>query len=147
MLEDIRREPCKKVTTADARGNANGFLIELYKEGERTTLYLTAAYPKAFKGYHLHTIRSSHYVCLKGTMRITVVADRRRVEHILDGSIPERLFIPTNVWIGFENIGEGEAWLLNYPHPPYDPSLKGEQGEKTPAEIQDQLGSASAPSR
>ncbi|MDP3685876.1 MAG: WxcM-like domain-containing protein [bacterium] len=139
MLEQIRREPCKKVATADAHGEPNGFLVELYKDGPKTLLYLTAAYPKAFKGYHLHTVRASHYVCLKGTMKITVVEGTRKVEHILDGQQPERLLLPTNVWIGLENIGEEEAWLINFPNPPYDPDLKGEQQDKTPDEIERQL--------
>lgn len=139
MLEQIRREPCKKVTTADAYGEPNGFLVELYKDGLKTPLYLTAAYPRAFKGYHLHTVRASHYVCLKGTMKITVVEGTRKVEHVLDGEQPERLYLPTDVWIGLENVGDEEAWLINFPEPAYDPSLMDEQQDKTPEDIERQL--------
>ncbi len=42
----------KKVTTYDHGQKENGFLIELYKDGDKTTAYLTAATPGAFKGYH-----------------------------------------------------------------------------------------------
>lgn len=140
MLERIRREPCKKIPTFDPAGTPNGFLVELYTAGPKTVLYLTAAFPKGFKGYHLHTARSSHLVCLKGEMKITVVDGTRKVEHILEGATPERLFIPTNVWIGYENVGDEEGWLLNFPDPPYDPALKGEQREKTVQEIAAQLG-------
>jgi dTDP-4-dehydrorhamnose 3,5-epimerase-like enzyme len=143
MLERIRREPCKKVTTADSAGAPNGFLIELYKNGSQTTVYLTATLPKAFKGYHLHTVRASHLVCLKGRMKITVVEGPQRVEHVLDGATPERLLIPTGVWIGYENVGDEEAWMVNFPRPAYDPSLKGEQQEKTKAEIAEQLRTSS----
>lgn len=139
MLEQIRREPCKKVTTADSKGSPNGFLVELYTEGRKTTLYLTAAYPKGFKGYHLHTARSSHLVCIRGKMKITVVEGVRKVEHILDGEQPERLFVPTGVWIGYENVGDEEGWMINFPSPAYDPTLTGEQLEKTPEEIHEQL--------
>lgn len=139
MLDQVRREPCKSVTTLDARGKPNGFVIELYKDGPKTTLYLTAAYPKAFKGYHLHAVRSSHYVCLKGKMKISLVENEKKTEHVLDGARPERLFVPTKVWIGLENVGEEEAWLVNFPDPPYDPALEGEQQEKTPVEIAEQL--------
>lgn len=139
MLERICRETCKKVTTVDSRGAPNGFLVELYTESEKTLVYLTAAYPKAFKGFHLHTVRSSRYVCLKGRMKITVVEGQSKVEHILDGSAPERLSLPPDVWIGLENVGDEEAWLVNFPDPPYDPSLQGEQQEKSPADIRTQL--------
>ncbi|TSC62119.1 MAG: dTDP-4-dehydrorhamnose 3,5-epimerase [Parcubacteria group bacterium Gr01-1014_106] len=139
MLEQIRREPCKKVTTKDSEGNPNGFLVELFKDGENTVAYLTAAYPKAFKGYHLHTVRSSHYVCLKGMMKITVVEGGKRVEHVLRAENPERLFLPTHVWIGLENIGDEEAWLMNLPNPPYDPSLKGEQQDRAREDVERSL--------
>ncbi|TSC73191.1 MAG: dTDP-4-dehydrorhamnose 3,5-epimerase [Parcubacteria group bacterium Gr01-1014_38] len=136
MRERIRREPCKKVTTADHQGKPNGFLLELYKDGGKTVVYLSAASPKAFKGYHLHTVRQSHYVCLKGTMKVTVIEGKKKVEHILSGDRPERLLLPTNVWIGLENIGEEEAWLLNLPNPPYDPDVKSEQHERTRADVE-----------
>ena len=139
MLERIRREPCKKATTADSAGALNGFLIELYKDGPKTTVYLTAAFPKAFKGYHLHTVRESHIVCLKGRMKISIVEGSQRVEHVLDGAAPERLLIPTGVWIGYENVGDEEAWMLNFPRPAYDPVLQAEQREKTQHEIAEQL--------
>jgi len=139
MLEQIRREPCKKVTTADNQGTPNGFLIELYKDSGKTLVYLSAAYPKAFKGYHLHTVRQSHYVCLKGTMKVTIVEGKKKVEHILGADRLERLLIPTNVWIGLENIGEEEAWLLNFPNPPYDPALSGEQQERTRADVEQRV--------
>jgi len=139
MIEQIRRERCKKVHTVDARGTPNGFLVELFLEDGKTLLYLTGSYPKAFKGYHLHTVRSSHYVCLKGVMKITVVEGRAKVEHTLSAESPERLFIPTNVWIGLENIGEEEAWLVNFPSPPYDPQLRNEQQEKTREDMEAQL--------
>jgi len=144
MLERVRREPCKKVATLDAAGRPNGYLIELYVDGRRTVAYLTAALPKAFKGFHLHTVRASEYVCLKGTMKITVVEGRQKAEYVLQASPPERLFLPPQVWIGLENIGEEEAWLVNRPHPPYDPDLKDEQQEKTPAEILAQVTDAAA---
>lgn len=136
MLEQIRREPCKKVTTVDNdNGKPNGFLVELFKDDEKTVAYLTTTYPKAFKGYHLHTVRSSHYVCVKGKIKVTVAEGLKKVEHILSGDTLERLFLPTNVWIGLENIGDDEAWLINMPNPPYDPNLKGEQQERTRADV------------
>lgn len=140
MIEQIIKEPCKRVTTyATGTKDPNGYLVELYKDGDKTVTYLTVATPGSFKGYHLHNVRQSHYVCLRGKVKVTIVEGKQKVEHILDASTPERLLMPTNVYIGLENIGTEDAWLINFPHPAYDPSLKGEQEDKTPAEIEAQL--------
>jgi dTDP-4-dehydrorhamnose 3,5-epimerase-like enzyme len=143
-IDPVRAEPAKKVTTRDHSGAENGFLIELFKDGEKTVAYLTAASPGAFKGYHLHRVRAARYVCVRGKMRIILYtssdehgdATWRREEHILDAAEPTRLFIPKNVATGLENIGDEEAWLVNYPDPPYDPSLTDEQVEYTLEELE-----------
>lgn len=136
----VSQEPAKKVITKDASGNDNGFLIELFKDGDKTEVYISAALPGAFKGYHLHRVRAARYVCLRGKMRIiTYEFDDGhwvRSEHTLDASDPTRLFIPKNVATGLENIGDEEGWLVNYPDPAYDPSLKDEQVEYTQEELE-----------
>ena len=135
-MESVRIEDAKKVTTFDHAGHENGWLIELYKDGAKTTAYLTAASPGAFKGYHLHRVRAARYVCVRGRMKIILYVDGKRQEHVLDAAKPQRLFIPPNVPTGLENIGDEEAWLVNYPDPPYDPDLKDEQVEYTEAELE-----------
>lgn len=131
-------EDAKKVTTYDLEGNENGFLIELYKDGDKTTAYLTAAKPGTFKGYHLHRVRAARYVCIRGKMKITLIrpGTKEKEEHILEASVPQRLFIPKDIATGLENIGEEEAWLINYPDPAYDPHLKDEQVEYTLEELE-----------
>jgi dTDP-4-dehydrorhamnose 3,5-epimerase-like enzyme len=143
MIDKVSVEPAKYVVTRDHGGKENGFLIEMFKGGptaELTEVYLSAATPGAFKGYHLHRVRAARYVCLRGRMRIILYqrsGDKWvREEHILDGSKPSRLFIPKNVATGLENIGDDEGWLVNYPDPPYDSSLKDEQVEYTQAELE-----------
>lgn len=135
-MESVRIEDAKKVTTFDHAGDDNGWLIELYKDGPKTTAYLTAASPRAFKGYHLHRVRAARYVCVRGRMKIILYVDGKRQEYVLDAAKPQRLFIPPNVATGLENIGDEEAWLVNYPDPPYDPDLKDEQVEYTEAELE-----------
>ena len=140
MTEGVRKEPCKQVTTyAAGDGTPNGHLIELFKDGDKTTVYLSTVLPKAFKGYHLHRVRESHYVCLKGRVKITVADGQKTSEYVLGADTLERLLLPTHVFIGIENVGDEEVWLINFPHPSYDPSLKGEQVDKTPEEIAAQL--------
>lgn len=142
-MSNVRTETAKKVMTKDHSGAENGFLIEMFKDkltGERTEVYLSAALPGAFKGYHLHRVRAARYVCLKGKMKI-ITYEREgnswvRSEHILDASTPSRLFIPKDVATGLENIGTEEGWLVNYPDPSYDPALKDEQVEYTQEELE-----------
>jgi dTDP-4-dehydrorhamnose 3,5-epimerase-like enzyme len=128
---------CKRVETVDADGAKNGYLIELLKDGVKTTAYLTVTIPGAFKGYHLHQRRESNFILIKGTLRVIVVDGRQKSEFILKGSSPQRLTIPTGRYIGLQNLGEEDAWLINFPTPPYDPDDSTEQFEKTPKEIDD----------
>ena len=146
MIDEVSTQPAKYVLTKDHAGKENGFLIEMFKDpaGEKTEVYLSAAAPGAFKGYHLHRVRAARYVCLRGRMRIILYTQHPangkvrwvREEHILDGSEPSRLFIPKDVATGLENIGDEEGWLVNYPDPPYDPNLKDEQVEYTQEELE-----------
>ncbi len=136
-------EIAKKVITLDNSKKENGFLIELFKDKQtslKTEVYLSAAFPGAFKGYHLHRVRAARYVCLKGKMKIITYERENnswiRTENILDAANPTRLFIPKNTATGLENIGTEEAWLVNYPDPSYDPSLIDEQVEYTQAELE-----------
>lgn len=142
-MSNIIVKNAKKVTTFDPQGKENGWLIELFKDkatGERTEAYLTAALPGAFKGYHLHRVRAARYVALKGKMKITtyeyVGNNWVKTETILDSANPQRMFIPKDTATGLENIGSEEAWLINYPDPAYDPSLKDEQVEYTKEELE-----------
>ena len=131
-------QDAKKVPTLDHFRKENGFLIELYKDNEKTVAYLTAATPGSFKGYHLHRVRAARYVCVRGRMKIILIkpGEKTREEYILDGTKPQRLFIPRDIATGLENIGTEEAWLVNYPDPAYDPSLKDEQVEYTLEELE-----------
>jgi dTDP-4-dehydrorhamnose 3,5-epimerase-like enzyme len=140
MIDQVSEQPAKRVTTFDHAGKENGFLIEMFKDCDKTVVYLSAASPGAFKGYHLHRIRAARYVCLKGRMRIILYQRQAekwvREEYILDASEPKRLFIPKHVATGLQNIGDEDGWLVNYPDPPYDPSLADEQVEYTQEELE-----------
>ena len=142
-MSTVKTQPAKKVQTKDHSGQENGFLIELYKDqetGNKTEAYLTAAFPGAFKGYHLHRVRAARYVAVKGKMKITTYEHGEngweKTETILDAAEPTRMFIPKDIATGLENIGDEEAWLINYPDPAYDPELKDEQVEYTQEELE-----------
>lgn len=135
-MVEIKDEPAKKVITFDNNGKENGYLIELFKDGKYTTAYLTVTKPGNFKGFHLHKIRSALYVCIKGKLKIILFLNGKFEEHILDAKEPKRLFIPPKIPTGIENIGDEEAFLINYPNPPYDPDLKDEQVDYTKEELE-----------
>jgi len=136
-MKDVHTENAKKVATFGADGAENGSLTELFKEGDKTIFYLTTIKPGSFKGYHLHRVRAARYVCIRGKIKITVYKNRKKFEYILDASKPSRLFIPSNTPTGLLNIGDEDAWLINYPDPPYDPKLKDEQVEYTEDELKE----------
>ena len=136
MINKIKIEPAKKVKTFDLENEENGFLTELFKDKDKTVFYLSTTKPGAFKGYHLHRVRAARYVCIKGKMKIIIYQNKKRQEFILDAQNPQRLFIPKNTATGLENIGDEEAWLINYPDPAYDPKLKDEQVEYTQEELE-----------
>lgn len=133
MIDKIITAKAKKVKTYDLEGRENGFLMELFKDGDKTAAYLSAASPGAFKGYHLHRVRAARYVCLKGTMKIILYVKGVREEHVLE--VGDTLTIPKDIPTGLQNIGTEEAWLINYPDPAYDPSLKDEQVDYTQDEL------------
>lgn len=145
VLESVTLADCKRVETRDPNKQVNGYLVEMYKNGTQTVIYMSAALPGAFKGFHLHTRRVCNFIVLKGMIKVTMVEGTQKQEVILSGNIPQRLMIPTGIYISLENVGQEEAWLFNMPQPPYDPADVGEQVEKTPEEIAQQLSSGSGP--
>jgi dTDP-4-dehydrorhamnose 3,5-epimerase-like enzyme len=136
-VDKVKIEEAKKVATYDVdTKEKNGFVIELFKEGKKTTVYMSAISPGGFKGYHEHKIRAGRYVCLKGKVKIILYVDGKREEYILSADKPQRLYIPPNIPNGLENIGKEEAWLINFPLPAYDPDLKDEQIDYAREEIE-----------
>ncbi len=134
MINNVNEETAKKVPTYDLAGKENGFLMELFKDDEKTIAYLSTTAPGGFKGYHWHRVRAARYVCLKGTMKIILYINNKFEEHVLTQG--RRLYIPKQVPTGLQNVGDEEAWLINYPDPPYDPDLKDEQVDYTKEELE-----------
>lgn len=132
-------EDAKVVITYSADGNINGFLKEMYKDGDKTLVYMTSVKPGGVKGYHLHRVRAARYFPISG--RVTIVLwkpgtpESEREEHILDSEKPQRLFIPRDVATLLINTESEEAFFINFPDPAYDPNLKDEQVEYTDEEL------------
>jgi dTDP-4-dehydrorhamnose 3,5-epimerase-like enzyme len=136
MVTEVKLEAAKKIITYDMHTKeTNGFVTELYKDTDKTVVYLSSAAPGAFKGFHLHRVRAACLICIKGNVKIIVYIDGKRQEYLLSSDNPQRLYIPKNIPTAYHNIGEEEAWLINYPEPAYDPNLKGEQVDFTQEEL------------
>lgn len=131
-------EEAKKIITKDLNGEENGMLFELVKDGDKTVSYITTIKPGMFKGYHLHRVRKARYFCIKGKIKIILhkPGTTEREDYLLDAEKPERLFISDNIATGLKNVGEEEAWLINFPDPPYDPAIKNEQVEYSEEDLQ-----------
>lgn len=129
----------KQVVTTDASGKKNGGLMELYKDGNKTLVYLTKIRVDAFKGYHLHRERVARYVCIRGEVDIILwnyTGDKRWQMSTYGLKVGDSLYIPAHVATGLSNTGDEEAWIVNYPSPAYDPEAKDEQVEYTLAELE-----------
>ena len=130
-VDTINQAKAKKITTYDLKETENGYLIELGKDGPKTTSYLTVALPGCFKGYHMHTVRCSNYVCIRGKVDVVLFVKEGpyhgKSVFRLSAEGPDSLHIPINIPTAIHNPFPEEAWLINIPDPPYDPSLEGEQ--------------------
>ncbi len=139
IMGEVKQGQMKRVATWGQNGKENGFLMELFKEGRLTRAYLTAVSPGSFKGYHLHRVRETNYVAVRGKMHVILYSrhgqEWRRTEYVLDSARGDTLHIPVNVATGFESATQEEAWMVNFPEPPYDPELKDEQVEYTEEEL------------
>jgi dTDP-4-dehydrorhamnose 3,5-epimerase-like enzyme len=134
MISIISEDSAKKVPTYELDGHENGFLMELFKDGNKTVAYLSATNAGGFKGYHWHRVRAARYVCLKGKIKIILFVNGKFEEHLLTPG--KKLNIPKQIPTGLQNVGDEETWLINYPDPPYDPNLKDEQVDYTKDELE-----------
>jgi len=132
-------EDAKVVTTYSEDGNVNGSLKEMYKDRDKTVVYMTSVKPGATKGYHLHRVRAARYFPAIGKVKIILwkpgTPESEREEYMLDSEKPQRLFIPKDVATLLINEESEEAFFINFPDPAYDPNLKDEQVEYTEEEL------------
>ena len=132
-------EDAKVVTTYDAAHTVNGSLKELYKDGNKTVVYMTSVTPGGTKGYHLHRVRAARYFPVLGTVKIVLwrpgTPESEKEVHVLHSEKPQRLFIPKDVATLLVNDSDSEAFFINFPDPAYDPELKDEQVEYTEEEL------------
>jgi dTDP-4-dehydrorhamnose 3,5-epimerase len=133
MTLQIKSNP--KFITKDSNNQANGFLVPIYNihDGffpvgkEPQQVYLTAISPGQIKGPHLHFIRTGCFTCIKGNARF-VLKTAEGYQVVLSGEDHEyrTVIVPTGVPAALQNIGEGEAFVLNMPQPAWTPDMNDE---------------------
>ena len=140
MYTGLNRGKAKKVITYDHEGKENGYLMELKKNGHKTSAYLTSANPGCFKGFHMHLEREANYVCIEGEFTVVVytLSEKNVITKYEENmKAGDELFIPALAPTALINKSDKQATLINFPNPDYDPSYKDEQVEFTEEEILD----------
>jgi dTDP-4-dehydrorhamnose 3,5-epimerase len=103
-----------------------GWLIELYRDDELpegfdpTMGYLSLTHPGVARGPHEHRDQSDGFVFLSGAFEITLWENRpgkeRGKQVIIAGeSNPLFLVVPPGVVHAYRNVGEKDAFVLNFP--------------------------------
>lgn len=133
MIIQIKSNP--KFITKDSNNQANGYLIPIHNihDGffpsgqEPQQVYLTVIAPGKIKGPHLHFIRNGCFTCIKGNARF-VLKTVEEYQIVLSGEDHEyrSVIVPSGVPAALQNIGEGDAFVLNMPQPAWTPTMNDE---------------------
>jgi dTDP-4-dehydrorhamnose 3,5-epimerase len=106
--------------------DARGWLMELYRddalpEGFHPVMgYLSVTHPGVARGPHEHREQTDGFCFLSGTFRLTLWENRPGGEkckevHIVGESNPVFVAVPPGVVHAYENIGDADAYVLNFP--------------------------------
>jgi len=128
-MTEIETKPCKKVVTKDVGGEENGFLLELLskrdgliKQPQFEQFYLATCKPKMIKGFHVHNKKTMYYTVIKGKVKVVVFDGKKYHEFVVGDENFMTIKIPPKHPCGWKNIGEEDAYLINYVHPAFDPN-------------------------
>ena len=127
----------KHITKNILDGHTNGFLIPAWKDWENIVtvepkmVYVTSVNPGERKGPHLHKIRHSYYVCIKGKV-VFIIKDRSgnylEIESSEDD--PVLVEIPKNYSSAHINLSKEPSIILSLVNPAWRPENKDEYNER-----------------
>jgi dTDP-4-dehydrorhamnose 3,5-epimerase-like enzyme len=115
-----------RFSTKDSGGQANGFLVPIYnvhdgfipEERHPKQVYLTVCSPGTHKGPHLHMKRWGYFTCIRGNARVVARLDGTYVEaYTGEDHQYQTIEVPPGVPNMIENVGEGDAYIINTPSP------------------------------
>jgi mannose-6-phosphate isomerase-like protein (cupin superfamily) len=111
-----------RIPTRDANGNPNGYVLPIWHVDDGPPIeqvYMTTIAEGARKGPHLHMKRRGLFSCVRGAVKI--VARGQFCSYVafdlFPGSRP--IVVPPGIPCELRNTGEGEAYVLNMPSPPW----------------------------
>lgn len=109
-----------KIETKDAKGQVNGFLVPIWNvvDGpEISQVYLTVISPNMMKGPHLHMKRRGYFKVLKGAVLLVWRWPEGVYHQLMLGINSDPCIVSAGVPAALYNVGMGEAYVLNMPHP------------------------------
>jgi len=126
MIDGVVVKNLKRI--ADERGWLTEILRSdwglLEKFGQ---VYVTAAYPKVVKAWHMHKNQTDHLSCIKGDTKLVLYDGRDGSktkgeinEFVMGEKKPLIVKVPPKVWHGFEALGGEPTLVVNIPTEPYN---------------------------
>jgi dTDP-4-dehydrorhamnose 3,5-epimerase len=103
-----------------------GWLVELFRDDELpvafgpTMGYISVTHAGVARGPHEHTDQTDGFVFLSGTFRLYLWENRsgnepRKLTFDLGEGDPAFVTVPPGVVHAYKNIGDGDAFVLNFP--------------------------------
>ena len=130
----IKSHTLEKHQTKDIRdGHVNGSLIPVWRNWDKTIsvqpemVYVTSINPGDRKGPHLHIIRHSYYVCIKGKV-VFIIKEKsgKYLEIESSEENPVLVEIPKNYSSAHINLSSEPSIILSVVNPSWKPDNRDE---------------------
>ena len=130
----IKSHTLEKHQTKDIRdGHVNGSLIPVWRNWDKTIsvqpemVYVTSINPGERKGPHLHMIRHSYYVCIKGKV-VFIIKEKsgKYLEIESSEENPVLVEIPKNYSSAHINLSNEPSIILSVVNPSWKPDNRDE---------------------
>ena len=133
-INEIKSYKLEKHDTKDIHDkHINGFLIPVWRDWDKTItvqpkmVYMTTINPGEIKGPHLHKIRHSYYVCIKGKVVFIIKQDSGKYLEIESGEEePVLVEIPKNRSSAHINLSNEPSIILALVNPSWKPDDRDE---------------------
>ena len=133
----IRTYKLEKHSTKDIHDNhVNGFLIPVWRDWDKSIsvkpdmVYVTSINPNERKGPHLHVIRHSYYVCIKGKVMFVIKEKSGKYLEIESSEDePVLIEIPKNHSSAHINLSDEPSLIMALVSPSWKPDNRDEHNE------------------
>ena len=131
---EIKTYKLEKHQTKDIKDNhVNGWLIPVWRNWDKIIsvqpemVYITSVNPGERKGPHLHVIRHSYYVCIKGKVVFVIKEDSGNYLEIESSEEnPVLVEIPKNYSSAHINLSNESSIILSVVNPSWKPDNRDE---------------------